>query len=44
MITGTLKNQIDKLWETFWTGGISDPLSVIKQITFLMFIKRMDDN
>jgi type I restriction enzyme M protein len=43
MITGTIKNQIDKLWETFWTGGIANPLTVIEQITFLLFIKRMDD-
>jgi len=43
MITGTLKSNIDKLWETFWTGGISNPLTVIEQITYLLFIKRMDD-
>ena len=43
MITGNIKNQIDKLWETFWTGGIANPLTVIEQITFLLFIKRMDD-
>lgn len=43
MITGHIKNQIDKLWETFWTGGIANPLTVIEQITFLLFIKRMDD-
>lgn len=43
MITGQIKNQIDKLWETFWTGGIANPLTVIEQITYLLFIKRMDD-
>lgn len=43
MITGPLKNDIDRLWETFWTGGISNPLTVIEQITYLLFIKRMDD-
>ena len=43
MITGQLRNDIDKLWETFWTGGISNPLTVIEQITYLLFIKRMDD-
>lgn len=43
MITGDLKSKIDKLWETFWTGGISNPLTVIEQITYLLFIKRMDD-
>ena len=43
MITGALKSQIDKLWETFWTGGISNPMTVIEQITYLMYIKRMDE-
>ena len=43
MITGTLKTNIDKLWETFWTGGISNPMTVIEQITYLMYIKRMDE-
>ncbi|MBK9014540.1 MAG: SAM-dependent DNA methyltransferase [Saprospiraceae bacterium] len=43
MITGQLRNDIDRLWETFWTGGISNPLTVIEQITYLLFIKRMDD-
>jgi hypothetical protein len=33
MITGTLKNQIDAIWDTFWSGGISNPLSVIEQMT-----------
>lgn len=43
MITGELKNRIDKLWETFWTGGITNPLDVIEQITYLMFIRDLDD-
>lgn len=43
MITGQLKSDIDRLWETFWTGGISNPLTVIEQITYLLFIKRMHD-
>lgn len=43
MLTGQIRNQVDKLWETFWTGGISNPLTVIEQITYLLFIKRMDD-
>jgi len=43
MITGDLKSKIDNLWTTFWTGGISNPLTVIEQITYLLFIKRMDD-
>ncbi|MEO6725078.1 MAG: class I SAM-dependent DNA methyltransferase, partial [Blastocatellia bacterium] len=43
MITGELKSQVDRLWDTFWTGGISNPLEVIEQITYLLFIKRLDD-
>jgi len=43
MITGQLRNEIDKLWETFWTGGISNPLTVIEQITYLMFLRRLDE-
>ena len=35
MITGTLKSQIDKIWNDFWTGGISNPLTVIEQFTYL---------
>jgi len=42
MITGALKNQVDKLWLEFWQGGISNPLSVIEQITFLMFLRLFD--
>jgi len=44
MITGKLKSDIDKLWETFWTGGITNPLTVIEQISFLMFIRLLDIN
>ncbi|GGB22972.1 type I restriction-modification system subunit M [Allosediminivita pacifica] len=43
MITGTIKSQIDQIWNAFWSGGVSNPLSVIEQLTFLMFIKRLDD-
>lgn len=42
MITGELKTRIDKLWEEFWTGGITNPLTVIEQITFLMFARLLD--
>lgn len=42
MITGTLKSQINKLWEEFWTGGITNPLTVIEQISFLAFCRLMD--
>src|SRR5438034_1899286 len=43
MITGNIRNQIDALWNTFWSGGISNPLEVIEQITYLLFIRRLDD-
>ncbi|MDP8219823.1 MAG: class I SAM-dependent DNA methyltransferase [Candidatus Stygibacter frigidus] len=43
MITGELKNKVDKIWTIFWTGGITNPLSVIEQFTYLLFIKGMDD-
>ena len=43
MITGELKSQVDRVWEAFWTGGISNPMSVIEQFTYLLFIKRLDD-
>ena len=43
MITGDLRSKVDKLWETFWNNGISNPLSVIEQISYLLFIKRLDD-
>jgi len=42
MITGELKSKIDKLWEMFWTGGLTNPLDVIEQITYLMFIRDLD--
>ncbi len=44
MITGALKSNIDKLWEEFWTGGITNPLTVIEQITFLMYARLLDMN
>ena len=42
MIAGELKSRIDKLWEEFWTGGIANPLTVIEQISFLMFARLLD--
>jgi len=42
MLTGQLRNEVDKLWETFWTGGITNPLTVIEQITYLLFLRRLD--
>ena len=43
MLTGELRNQIDRIWDAFWTGGISNPLEVIEQITYLLFLRRLDE-
>ncbi len=43
MLTGDIRNQIDQIWSSFWTGGISNPLEVIEQITYLLFIRRLDE-
>ena len=43
MITGDLKSKIDRVWDAFWSGGISNPLEVIEQITYLLFLRRLDD-
>jgi type I restriction enzyme M protein len=43
MITGNVRNQIDAIWDAFWSGGISNPLEVIEQITYLLFLRRLDD-
>jgi type I restriction enzyme M protein len=43
VITGTIKSQIDRIWDAFWSGGISNPMEVIEQMTYLLFIKRLDE-
>lgn len=43
MLTGEIRSQIDQIWNAFWTGGISNPLQVIEQITYLLFLKRLDE-
>jgi type I restriction enzyme M protein len=43
MITGTIKSQVDNIWNAFWSGGISNPMEVIEQMTYLLFIKRLDE-
>ncbi|MBQ7895185.1 MAG: SAM-dependent DNA methyltransferase [Oscillospiraceae bacterium] len=43
MLTGELKNKVNSLWEIFWTGGLTNPLDVIEQMTYLMFIRELDD-
>lgn len=43
MLSAEIKSKIDRLWNNFWSGGISNPLTVIEQISYLLFIKRLDD-
>src|SRR3977135_87398 len=43
MLTGEIRSKVDAIWNAFWTGGISNPLEVIEQITYLLFLKRLDD-
>ncbi len=43
MITGAIKSLVDQVWNAFWSGGISNPLEVIEQITYLLFLRRLDD-
>ena len=43
MLTGELRGQIDRIWDAFWAGGIANPLEVIEQITYLLFLRRLDD-
>ena len=43
MLTGEIRSQVDRIWDAFWSGGISNPLEVMEQITYLLFLKRLDD-
>src|ERR1019366_1664241 len=43
MLTGTLRSKVDSLWDSFWSGGIANPLEVMEQITYLLFMRRLDD-
>jgi type I restriction-modification system DNA methylase subunit len=43
MLTGNIRAQVDAVWNAFWSGGISNPLEVIEQITYLLFLRRLDD-
>ncbi len=43
MLTGEIRNKVDRIWDVFWSGGISNPLTVIEQLTYLLFIKRLDE-
>ncbi len=43
MLTGDIRNQVDRIWDAFWSGGIANPVDVIEQITYLLFLKRLDE-
>ena len=43
MITGEIKSRVDRIWDAMWAGGIANPLTVIEQLTYLLFIKRLDE-
>ena len=43
MITGDIKNRIDSIWDTFWTGGITNSITILEQMTYLFFMKMLDD-
>ncbi|WP_405175591.1 class I SAM-dependent DNA methyltransferase [Paenibacillus sp. FSL H8-0261] len=43
MLTGEVRNKVDKIWSDIWAGGISNPLTVIEQLTYLMFIRSLDE-
>ena len=43
MLNSEIKSNIDRLWDSFWSGGISNPLTVVEQISYLLFIKKLDD-
>ncbi len=43
MLTGEIRNQIDRIWDAFWSGGIANPIEVIEQITYLLFLRRLDE-
>ena len=43
MLTGEIRSRIDRIWDAFWSGGIANPLEVMEQITYLLFLRRLDD-
>lgn len=43
MLTGEIRHRVDRIWDAFWSGGISNPMEVIEQMTYLLFIKRLDE-
>ena len=43
MLTGEIRSQVNTIWDAFWSGGISNPLEVMEQITYLLFLRRLDE-
>lgn len=43
MITGEIKNKIDQIWDTFFVAGITNPITVLEQMTYIFFMKMLDD-
>lgn len=43
MITGDIKNKVNRIWQDIWAGGITNPITVIEQLTYLMFIRSLDE-
>src|SRR3989441_12814023 len=43
MLDPAMKAKIDKLWNMFWSGGLSNPLTAIEQMSYLIFMKRLED-
>lgn len=43
MITGEIKSKVDQIWDAFWTGGITNSITVLEQMTYLFFMKLVDD-
>lgn len=44
MLTGDLRNKVDQVWNAFWSGGIANPIEVIEQITYLLFLRALDSD
>jgi len=43
VLTGEIRNKVDRIWSDIWAGGISNPITVIEQLTYLMFIRSLDE-
>jgi type I restriction enzyme M protein len=43
MITGEIKQKVDAVWQTFWNGGFTAPITILEQMTYIFFMKLLDD-